>query len=177
MKTRYQEFKEKHPNYRFLYLLIILLILIGVAISLIFILPGMLVPKPNRRNRSITPNNITSTTHLNTDFSLTLTLSEGETIKISSNAEDRSIDSYVNPKYIYVTSSSSTYYIDIEYNVTGINIDELTFTVTLSDRDGNNKRTPSNEDVSITGNKYRYTVNGGGTDIAINTIGVSYIVK
>ena len=175
--NRYKEFKEKHPDIRFVIILIILLIVMAVSITLIFVLPTLLKPKVNRRSRSVSPDIITDTTHLESDNSLILTLSEGETVKISSNSESKGIPNYNNPKYIYVTSSSSTYYIDIEYSVTDLAIEELTFEVTLSDRDGNNKRSPSNEDVSITGNKYRYTVNGGGTDIAINTIGISYIVK
>ena len=170
----YKEFKEKHPDIRFLYALVILLILVGVAVSLIFILPGMLKPKANKRSRSVTPSVITSTTSLNTDMSLSLSLGEGESIKISSNAEDRSIDAYENPKFLYLTSSSSTYYIDIEYSVTSISISDISFVVTLSDSNGNNKRNPNQEDISVTNNKLRYLVNGGATDIAIHSIEISY---
>ena len=171
---KYKEFKDKHPDIRFLYALIILLILVSVSVTLIFILPGMLRPKANKRSRSITPDVITSTTHLNSDMSLTLTLSEGETVKISSNAEERSIAAYENPKYIYITSSSSTYYIDVEYNVTSLTINDISFVLTLSDSDGNNKRNPNDEDVVTTNNKCRYSVNGGGLNIAIHSIEISY---
>ena len=174
--------KEKKKKNLSLYALFILLAILAIVITLIFLLPSLMKKNDGViRQRVITPNDITSTTTMDVDGSLTFTYEDGdikENIKISTGASNYDIGDYNNPLYLYSMSDTHEYIFEIEYTVIGLSYKNISFTIELSDTSGNNKNTlPPSSYTSIdisNGKKMSYTSSGG--ELTIWGVTISYSV-
>ena len=169
---------KKNENKKYFYIGGILLVILLIGILLIFLLPKVLANSKQVviRGRVISGNDITDTTSMDVDGSLSFTYEyEGdikEVVKISTTTPNYDIGDYSNPKYIYHAYSGGDFYLDVEVTITGLSYKSIEFTLSECDEDGTNVR--KIEGVDVVASKARCLVSGG--EIYLSTLEYRYQV-